>query len=75
LPPRPGRSLARYVACCAFWFLPATLVARFWQLPPWPSLGVAAGGILIYAFSTLAEPNRQFWHDRLCRTRLIDVRP
>ena len=73
LPPSRSRALARYIACCLVWFLPATLIARLWHLAPWPSLGVAAAGIAVYALSTLAEPNRQFWHDRLCRTRLIGV--
>jgi len=68
------RALARYAACCAFWFLPATLIAGLSGLPPWPSLGTAAAGIVVYALTALAEPDRQFWHDRLCGTRLVDVR-
>jgi uncharacterized RDD family membrane protein YckC len=73
VPPSKVRALARFVACCVFWFLPATIAARLLQLPPWPSLGVAAAGVVVYALLALAEPNRQFWHDRLCGTRLIDV--
>jgi len=73
-PPSRGRALFRYVACCAFWFLPAALVTRVWQLPPWASLSVTAAGVALYALSALAEPSRQFWHDRLSRTRLVDVR-
>ena len=73
-PPSSWRAVGRYMACCVFWFLPATLVAKAWQLPPWPSLAVTAAGIVVYALSTLASPNRQFWHDRLCGTRLVDVR-
>ena len=73
-PPSPWRALARYAACCVFWFLPATLIGRAWQLAPWSGLAVTAAGIVAYALSTLASPNRQFWHDRLCGTRLVDVR-
>jgi len=73
-PPSGWRALARYIACCVFWFLPATLIARVWQLPPWPSLAVTAAGVGLYAMTALAAPGRQFWHDRLCRTRLVDVR-
>ncbi|HEY4956819.1 MAG TPA: RDD family protein [Caldimonas sp.] len=69
-----GRALARYVACCCAWFAPATLVAAALHLPPWPSLGAVAAGIVVYALSALAAPERQFWHDLLCRTRLVDVR-
>jgi uncharacterized RDD family membrane protein YckC len=68
------RALARYLACCAVWFMPATLVAALLQLPPWPTLGLVAAGIAVYALSTLFAPERQFWHDLLCGTRLVDVR-
>ena len=69
-----GRALGRYAACCAAWFLPASLVASAAHLGPWPSLAATALGIAAYALLALAEPTRQFWHDRLCGTRLIDVR-
>jgi uncharacterized RDD family membrane protein YckC len=68
------RALARYVACCFVWFGPATIAARMLHLQPWPSLGLTAAGIVGYALLALAEPDRQFWHDRLCGTRLIDSR-
>lgn len=69
-----ARALARYAACCAAWFLPAALVAAAAHLGPWPSLAATAAGIAVYALLSLAEPTRQFWHDRLCGTRLTDVR-
>jgi uncharacterized RDD family membrane protein YckC len=68
-----ARAMARYVACCVAWFGPATVIAWAMQLRPWPSLGVTAAGIVGYALLALAEPDRQFWHDRLCRTRLVDA--
>jgi len=68
------RALGRYLACCAVWFGPATLLAWALALAPWQSLGAIAVGIVGYALSALVEPQRQFWHDRLCRTRLVDVR-
>lgn len=69
------RALGRYAACCVAWFLPATLVASLAHLTPMQSLLASAAGIVLYALLTLAEPTKQFWHDRLCGTRLIDVRP
>ena len=69
-----ARALARYVACCCAWFAPATIAAAVLHLAPWPSLGAVAFGIVAYALSALAAPERQFWHDLLCRTRLVDVR-
>ena len=35
---------------------------------------MVAAGIVGYALLALAEPDRQFWHDRVCATRLIDTR-
>jgi uncharacterized RDD family membrane protein YckC len=69
-----ARALGRYLACCIAWFAPATLLASWLALPPWPSLAAIAAGIVVYALSALAAPGRQFWHDLLCRTRLVDVR-
>ena len=31
-------------------------------------------GVIAYAMLTLLHPHRQFWHDALCGTRLIDER-
>jgi hypothetical protein len=37
---------------------------------------VAVGvGILGYAALALLQPQRQFWHDVVCGTRLISTRP
>ena len=68
------QALGRYVACCVFWFAPATLLAWSLRLPPWPSLVAVGAGIVAYALLALAEPGHQFWHDRVCGTRLVDVR-
>jgi uncharacterized RDD family membrane protein YckC len=68
------RALVRYIACCVAWFAPSTIVAMAVHLPPWPSLGLASGWIAVYALLSFAAPGRQFWHDRLCRTRLVDAR-
>jgi uncharacterized RDD family membrane protein YckC len=68
------RALVRYLACCVFWFAPATIAASLLHLKPWPSLGLTTAGIAVYALFALAEPGRQFWHDRLCGTCLVDAR-
>ena len=69
-----ARALARYVACCIAWFGPATLVAAALHLRPWPTLGAVVLGIVVYALLALAAPGRQFWHDIVCGTRLVDTR-
>jgi uncharacterized RDD family membrane protein YckC len=69
-----ARALARYVACCIAWFAPALLVASLLHLRPWPTLAAVALGIGLYAVLALAAPGRQFWHDVVCGTRLVDTR-
>ena len=68
------RALARYALACLAWFAPATLLAAALHLAPWPTLGLVGAGIVAYALLALAEPRRQFWHDRACGTCLVDVR-
>ena len=69
-----ARALARYVACCIAWFAPATLVAGWLHLAPWPTLAAVALGVVVYALLALVAPGRQFWHDLACGTRLVDAR-
>ena len=69
-----ARALARYAACCIGWFAPALLVAAALHLEPWPTLAAVALGIVFYALLALAAPGRQFWHDIVCGTRLVDTR-
>lgn len=69
------RALVRYAAAWA-WFLPALLVA--W-LAGWHDSGLRlaaalGAGVVLYALSALLHPTRQFWHDALCGTRLVDAR-
>ena len=63
------------------------LLAWLWFVPAWASAhlagasGVAAYsgimviGVLAYAALAWLRPDRQFWHDAVCGTRLIDWRP
>lgn len=71
------RALARYVA------------SWIWLLPPLAGVGVLGvktlggggataivlGWIAGYALLSRLQPQRQFWHDVLCGTRLINWRP
>ena len=70
-PVSQARALARYVACCCAWFGPATLISSTEHWPPARSLAAVAAGIVGWALLALLEPERQFWHDRLCGTRLV----
>lgn len=68
------RAVARYLASWV-WFLPALVM---WQAAGWRSAAslsaVLAAGIAGYALLALLHPQRQFWHDALCGTRLVDTR-
>ena len=64
------RALARFVASCA-WFAPATALAALNDWTRWQALAAIGVGVVAYALLALLHPQRQFWHDALCGTRLI----
>lgn len=69
------RALARYVTCW-LWFLPA--LASLWMSGLEGGGAMAAAlitGVLAYAGLAWLHPQRQFWHDAICGTRLVTWRP
>jgi uncharacterized RDD family membrane protein YckC len=66
-----ARALARYAACCVAWFGPPLALAAALHWSPAISLAAVGAWFSIYALLALLAPERQFWHDRLCRTRLV----
>ena len=68
------RALARFVASCA-WFAPAAALASINHWTRWQGLAAVAVGVVAYALLALLHPQRQFWHDALCGTRLVDAKP
>ena len=72
-PLTPMRALMRFVASCA-WFAPAAAIATLNHWTRWQGLAAVAVGVVAYALLALLHPQRQFWHDALCGTRLIDAR-
>lgn len=69
-----SRALLRYAAACA-WFAPATLIAAFNQWSRWEALAAVGIGVAAYALLALLHPQRQFWHDAVCATQLVDAKP
>ena len=67
------RALARFVASCA-WFAPAAALAAINHWTAWQGLAAIGVGVIVYALLALLHPQRQFWHDALCGTRLITSR-
>jgi uncharacterized RDD family membrane protein YckC len=72
--PSRARALARYVASW-IWFVPWLGAYRLlgWQ-GGWSLTAMLFGGVMLYALLSRLHPQRQFWHDHLCGTRLIDTR-
>lgn len=69
------RALARYVLAW-LWFLPSLLAVYLAGLTGGWVIGITLfAGMAAYAATTRLHPDRQFPHDVLCRTRLVDATP
>ena len=74
LPVQPLRALMRYLASWV-WFLPALATAGTAGLRSTGEvMGLLAVGVIAYALLSFLHPQRQFWHDALCGTRLVSWR-
>ena len=74
-PVAQARALARYLLAW-LWFLPALAASGLAQLDKTASiLGMLVCGVVAYAMLAWLHPQRQFWHDAVCGTRLITWRP
>jgi uncharacterized RDD family membrane protein YckC len=72
--PSQARAFGRYVASW-LWFLPALASAHFSGIRSTLAFAViVAAGMLAYALLARARADRQFLHDVLCGTRLVDAR-
>jgi len=76
-----GRPLTQPRALCRYllswvWFLPALALIAGLDLRGGGAIsGLLLAGVLVYALTALLHPSRQFAHDLLCGTRLVDSRP
>lgn len=72
-PLTPLRALARYLLAW-MWFLPSLLAVQLAGLTGGWAIGVTLlAGMAAYAVTSRLHPDRQFLHDALCRTRLVDA--
>ena len=70
-----ARALTRY-ALSWLWFLPALAALYFAGIRSTTAVfGMLGIGVLTYAALARLHPQRQFWHDAVCGTRLITWRP
>ena len=75
LPLTAPRAVLRYLLSW-MWFLPALATVHLAGLKgAVPIAFVVLAGVLGYAGLTRLHPTRQFWHDVLAGTRLVDKRP
>jgi uncharacterized RDD family membrane protein YckC len=74
-PVSQGRALLRYVLSW-LWYLPALASLHFAGLKGGGAVTLLLlAGVAGYAALTLLRPDRQFFHDAICGTRLIDWKP
>ncbi len=71
-PLRAGRAMLRYALCWMF-LLPALALANALEIHGWPAVGMVALAVLMPPFWMKFDINRQFLHDRLARTRLVNT--
>ena len=70
-----GRAMLRYLASW-IWFTPAWLTAWLADMhSPLQISALMAAGVVVYALLTFLNPQRQFWHDALCGTRITVWKP
>jgi Na+/pantothenate symporter len=70
-----ARALTRY-ALSWLWFVPALLALYLSPIHSAPPMfAVMVIGVLTYAALARLHPQRQFWHDAVCGTRLVTWRP
>ena len=70
-----GRALLRFAACCIAWLGVPTAIASALHWSPLQSVLAVLAWFAIYPLFALLAPGRQFWHDRLCGTRLVVAAP
>ena len=74
-PVSQARALLRYLLSW-LWFVPALATLSLAGLHGGGAIaGVLAAGVIVYAALALLHPQRQFWHDVVCGTRLVTWRP
>jgi uncharacterized RDD family membrane protein YckC len=73
-PVTPARALLRYLMSW-IWFMPA--LAAVWLSGlhgGLPLTAIVTVGVIGYALLSRLHPQRQYWHDVVCGTRLVDTR-
>jgi len=70
----PRVAALRYLLCW-LWVLPAVVVCAVFGLQHWQALGAVLAGIVLWSFTAFFDKDRQFLHDKLAGTRLVQLPP
>ena len=74
-PVSQARALLRYLLAW-LWFVPALVASHTAKMQGSAAIsGLVVVGVLAYACLIWLRPDRQFWHDAVCGTRLVDWHP
>ena len=68
------RALARFLLSW-LWFIPGLALAWALGASGWMLVWIPSLNVVLWAALTYADPQRQFVHDRLAGTRLVDLNP
>lgn len=68
----PGRALLRALLSW-LWVLPPLAVAGLFRLSPAEAAAATAVWVAAWALASRLRPDRQYWHDALAGTRLVDA--
>ncbi len=71
-PVHQGRALLRYLASW-LWLLPALAAVAPFRLNGPETALIVAGWVMVWALLSRFHPQRQFWHDALAGTRLVNA--
>jgi uncharacterized RDD family membrane protein YckC len=70
----PRAAAIRYLLSW-LWILPALLVSLALDLHQWQALGAILAGILLWSLTAFLDKDRQFLHDKVAGTRLVQLPP
>lgn len=74
LPVSTLRALARFLLSW-LWFIPGLALAWALGAQNWMLIWVPAANIIVWAGLIYLDPQRQFVHDRIAGTRIVDLNP
>lgn len=71
--PTPLQAIARYFLAL-LWIVPGLALARAIGAQGWMLVVIPLANVVVWALAVYTDPQRQFLHDRIAGTRLVDVK-